>query len=245
MNNKIKGFKWYLPLAFKDSVGQCKFEQGDVIYPTKMEGKNWGENIEEFDFLIQVKSPTRSQSTTNSNLDVFNSNWNSNIIFEKIYPKNPDLNKKIETTQGAFYTFLWKNDESFFNNQQNLKPIITSISTKRIKYDFIKNKIPTDWTGFAIIVDYVNDISLSKRQLVENVLTQNFNVRLEKFEIENSVSLDSENSDFSPTLGLELFLIQSKDITQIQKHLKDVLFKGVKNRFNVNTHGLLIENEIL
>ena len=54
-----------------------------------------------------------------------------------------------------------------------------------------------------------------------------FNIRLEKFEIENSVSLDSKNSDFSPTLGLELFLIQSEDITQIQKHLKDVLFKGV------------------
>jgi len=242
MENRIKGLKWHLPLAFKDSLGQCKFEQGDVIYPKKMEGKNWGENIKEFDFLVQVKSPTRSQSTANSNLDVFNSNWNSSIIFEKIYPKNPDLNRKIETTQGAFYTFLWKNDESVFENKEGLKPIVTSISTKKINYDFIKTKIPTNWTGFAIIVDYVNDISLSKRQLVEDILTQNFNVKSEKLEIKKSISLDNESSNFSPTLGLELFLIESMDVTKITEHLKNVLFKGVKNRFNINTHGLLINN---
>ena len=53
MNDKIKGLKWHLPLAFKDSVGQCKFEQGDVVYPKRLKGKNWGENIEELTFLFK------------------------------------------------------------------------------------------------------------------------------------------------------------------------------------------------
>lgn len=242
MNNKINGFAWHLPLAFKDSVSQCKFEQGDVIYPKKLEGKNWGENIEEFDFLVQVKSPTRSQSTASSNLDVFNSNWSSRMIFEKIYPKNPELNKIIETTQGTFYTFLWKNDESIFDNLNPLKSLVTSISTKDLNYDFIKSKIPFDWTGFAIIVDYVNDISLSKKRQVKSVLSENYNVKIEKITIDNSIIPANEKLVFSPTLGLELFLIESKNAKEIKEHLKEVLFKGVKNKFNINTHGLLIEN---
>lgn len=242
MNNKINGFAWYLPLAFKDSVSQCKFEQGDVIYPKKLEGKNWGEKIEEFDFLIQVKNPTRSQSTANQNINVFNSNWCTKLTFEKIYPKKPDLNETIETTQGAFYTYLWKNDESIFDNLKTLKSLVTSIPSKKINNDFIKSKIPINWTGFALIVDCVNDISLSKERQVKSVLIENYNVKIEKFAIDDSVISNNENSVFSPTLELELFLIETKDIAEIKEHLKKVLFKGVKNKFNINIHGLLIRN---
>jgi hypothetical protein len=35
----IKGFEWFLRPAFKDSVAQCKFEQGDVIYRDEPKGK--------------------------------------------------------------------------------------------------------------------------------------------------------------------------------------------------------------
>jgi len=242
IDNQIKGFKWFLPLAFKDSISQCKFEQGDIIYPKKLKGKNWGENIEEFDFLIQIKSPIRSQSTANDNLDVFSSNWSSKVIFEKIYPKTPELNKTIETTQGQLYMFLWKNDESVLNTKELLEPVTSSISTKNINQEFIKSKTPENCTGFAMITDYVNNISLSKRNLVEKTLKEHYKIKLERYLIEESIILDIFQTNISPTLGLELFLIESKNETEIQEHLKAVLFKGIKNKFNINSHGLFIAN---
>ncbi|MBI2281800.1 MAG: hypothetical protein HYU68_14080 [Bacteroidetes bacterium] len=242
IDNQIKGFKWFLPLAFKDSVAQCKFEQGDVIYPNKLKGKNWGENIEEFDFLIQIKSPSRSQLNANDNLDVFSSNWSSKVVFEKIYPKTPELNKIIETTQGRLYMFLWKNNESVLSTKELLEPVTTSISTKNINQKFINSRTPENYTGFAMITDYVNNISLSKRNLVEKILKEHYKIKIERYSIEESIILDIFQTNISPTLGLELFLIESKNDTEIQEHLKVVLFKGIKNKFNINSHGLFIAN---
>lgn len=242
INNQIKGFKWFLPLAYKDSVAQCKFEQGDVIYPKQLKGKNWSENIEEFIFLIQIKSPTRSNSTTNNNLDVFSSNWNSKVVFEKIYPKTPELNSTIETTQGQLYMFLWKNDESLLNTKELIEPVVSSISTKDINQNFINSKIPENNTGFAMITDFVNNINLSKRSLVENILKEHYKIKLETYTIEESVSLDIFQTNIPPTLGLDLFLIESKNDIEILEHLKTVLFKGVKNKFNINSHGLFLVN---
>ena len=122
MDNIIKGFEWYLPLAFKNSVAQCKFEQGDVIYRHRPKGTIWGEEIKHIDFLVQVKSPTRTNSSAVGDLDVFGSIWNSKIVFEKIYPNNHSRNKTIETTQGKFFSFLWTNDEAVFTSDNLTLP---------------------------------------------------------------------------------------------------------------------------
>lgn len=246
MDNRIKGFEWNIPLAFKDCIAQCKFDHGDVIYKNKSNAKNWGEEKIDIDFLIQVKSPLRASANSNSSdIDVFRANWNSKIVFEKIYPNNSDLNTKIETTQGHFFTYLWKNDETILNSNQILKPVITSISAKQIDSKFIKSKIPDGWHGFAIIMDCVSNLVISKRTLIDNALSEKYTCRSEVYEFDEAVNLNIEEqksySGISPTLSLELFLIQSNNSEEIIEKLKSVLFKGVKNRFNINTHGLLIK----
>lgn len=245
MDNIIKGFEWYLPKAFRDSVAQCKFEQGDVIYRHRPKGLTWGEEIKHIDFLIQVKSPTRATSSTVGELDVFRSNWNSIIVFEKIFPNAPSQNKIIETTQGNFFSFLWKNDEAFLTSNVKREPVLTNISPKHINSDFIKSKIPTNWCGFAIIIDNVSDLIISKRNAINEALTKKYIVRTELFDIKEAVILETIETkpylDICPTLGVELFLIQSDDLEEIQELLKTVLFKGVKNRFNINTHGQLLK----
>lgn len=245
MNNRIKGFEWYLPLAFKDSVAQCKFEQGDVIYPCKPQGKNWGEEIMHIDFFIQVQSPTRTITSTTGDLDVFSSNWNTKIIFEKIYPNNLIANKIIETTQGALFSFLWKNDENLLYDK-NLKPVLYSIRPKHINSDFIKSKIPSDSTGFAIVVDSVSNLINSKRNAIKNILMENFVCDFQLFTSYEAISKgtleENPNSEFSPTLGVELFIIYSQDTIKITEEIKKVLFKGKKDQFSIQTHGLLIKN---
>jgi hypothetical protein len=245
MENIIDGFKWTLSSAYKDSVAQCKFEQGDVIYKTKTTGKNWGEEKKEIDFMVQVKSPTRSINSTNGDMDVFGSNWNTKIVFEKVYPNDLTSNKVIETTQGAFFSFLWKDDEALLS-ANDLKPCLTSIRPKHINSDFIKSKVPTGSTGFAIITDSVSDLLISKKSDVIKVLKESFSYYSKTFTckeaILNSALDEFPNSGFSPTLSVELFVINSQDTNKIIEEIKRVLFKGKKDQFSIQSHGLLITN---
>lgn len=242
MTDKIPGFSWYLPQAFKDTISQCKFEEGDVIYPKRLEEKNWREKAESFEFLIQVKSPSRSQVSGSSQLDVFNSNWKSAVIFEKIYPNNPRLNETIETTQGALYTFLWKNDASVFDQSTELYEIETNVSTKSLNEPLIEQHVLSNTTGFAMVVDHVSDLSQSKKNLVKTALGENFNLKIKKLPIKDCIIENKQDLVFSPTLGIELFLIDSLDTQEIEELIKKELYKGTKNRFNIKTHGLLIPN---
>ena len=246
MDNIIKGFEWYLPLAFKDRIAQCKFEQGDVIYRHRPKGTTWGEKIKHIDFLVQVKSPTRANSSAVGDLDVFGSNWNSKIVFVKIYPNDHSQNKTIETTQGKFFSFLWKNDEAVLTSDILTQPVLTNIPAKLINSDFIKSKIPTNWCGFAIIIDSVSDLIISKRNAINDALAQKYIFETELFDLKDAVILETNDtksySGICPTLGVELFLVQSDNLEEIQELIKNVLFRGVKNRFNINTHGQLFKN---
>lgn len=246
MDNIIKGFEWYLPLAFKDCVAQCKFEEGDIIYRHRPRETTWGEKIKDIDFLIQVKSPTRTNSLKVGDLNVFESNWNSKIVFEKFYPNDYSKNMVIETTQGKFFTFLWTNDETVLLDNTLALPPLTNISAKQINSAFIKSKIPTNWCGFAIVVDSVSDLDILKRNAINNSLASKFILKTELFDLKDSVILETIKPDsysgISPTLGVELFLVESDNLEEIHKLLKDVLFKGVKNRFNINTHGQLLKS---
>lgn len=245
MENKIDGFEWHLPLAYRDSVAQCKFEQGDVIYKRATSGNNWGEEKEGIDFLLQVKSPTRAINNTKGDLDVFSSNWNTKIVFEKIYPNELNANKVIETTQGAFFSYLWKNDENIFNTTV-LKPCLTSVRPKFINSEFIKTKIPIGYTGFAIITDSVSDLLTSKSNDVKKALTESFSCYTKTFNCEEALYVnalnENQNSGFSPTIAIELFIINSQDSIKITEEIKNVLFKGKKDQFSIQTHGILITN---
>lgn len=245
MENNIDGFKWFLSTAFKDSIAQCKFEQGDVIYKNKLSGKNWGEEKIEIDFMLQVKSPTRAINSTKGDLDVFGSNWNTKIVFEKIYPNDLNANEVIETTQGSFFLFLWKDDESLIT-ANNLNPCLTSIRPKYINSEFIKAKTPIGSIGFAIITDSVSDLLISKNNAIKKILKENFNYYTKTFNCKEAIysnAIDeSPNSGFSPTLGVELIIIDSQDAIKITEEIKKVLFKGKKDQFSIQTHGLLITN---
>jgi len=268
MKNKIDGFEWYLPLAYRDSVAQCKFEQGDMIYRHELPDKSWGEQIRDIDFLIQVKSPTRTITTTTEDLDVFDSNWNSKVVFEKLYPNNHNSNKVIETTQGKLFTFLWKNDETVFNDGEHILPALTSGRLRPVKpkpkkndldsddlktigwinVEFITSIVPIGFSGFAILVDTVSNLMTNKRNVVTDILKKEFTYSSKIFDCENAITLDAKQErpslGFIPTLSVELFLFHSKDVNKIKDELKKSLFKQKKERgvFSISNHGLFIEN---
>jgi hypothetical protein len=259
-DTKIKGFEWFLRPAFKDSVAQCKFEQGDVIYRDEPKGKTWGENSVNIDFLIQVKSPTRSNATTNTEFDVFGSNWNSPIKFEKFYPNNPEKNQIIETTQGRFFSYLWKDNQSYLDKETVVYPPITSNRLRPTKpkskanegstvgwinMSFVASRVPVGHSCLAIIVDDVSTLITTKSHSIKAALENSFEVTTNfvspKEAISLSKNLKEQEREFSPTVSVQLFFIRELDLDKITKVLEPVLFKGAI-KFRITAHGILIQN---
>jgi hypothetical protein len=245
MENQIDGFKWYLPHGFKDCLVQCKFEQGDLIFPHKLKGKTWGEDVKDIDYLIQVKSPIKSHTNSSEDFNVFYSNWSSKIIFEKIYPNDNGLNKTIETTQGRFYTFLWKGEEDILNESVEVLPVFIPNTSKYINSKFIKLNIPKNWCGFAIIYDSISDLIISKRTAIKEILEKNFEVDIKSFNSKDAVISDFDKNMFcaiSPTVSVELFLINTTNNNEVDELIKTLLFKGLKDYWKITRHGILIQN---
>ncbi|MFT5053407.1 MAG: hypothetical protein ACI97X_000417 [Oceanospirillaceae bacterium] len=256
----IKGFEWFLRPAFKDSVAQCKFEQGDVIYRDEPKGKTWGETSENIDFLIQVKSPTRSNTSANTEYDVFGSNWNSPIKFEKFHPNSPEKNQVIETTQGRFFSYLWKNNKSCLENETVIYPPITSNRLRPTKpkskasegstvgwinMSFIASSVPVGYSCLAIIVDEVSTLITSKSQAIRTALENSFEITTELVSCSKAISLSKnlkeQEREFSPTVSVQLFFIRELDLNKINQVLEPVLFKGAI-KFRITAHGILIQN---
>ncbi len=245
MKEKIEGFEWFVHQAFKNSVAQCKFEEGAIIYRHPPKGNNWGKEIQHIEYFIQIKSPSRSSINNANDLNGFHKNWNSKVIFQKIYPNEPHKNKEIITSQGKLFTFLWKNLDYCLDDKTIIPPVINSIPTKCIDYYCIKNDIPLNHCAFVIITDSVNNLLISKRRLIHESLLNNFEIYTKRYETEkviNKYELNLwEDNEISPTIGVESFIINSQNIEEIHETLKKVLFKGEKDKFNINVHGLLIQ----
>lgn len=255
----IIGFRWHLPLAFRSSISQCRFEQGDIIYLEKPLGKKWEEEIQFIDYLIQVKSPTRSVVTSQQDdSNIFRSNWDSPVIFEKIHPNNHGLNKTIETTQGKLFSFLWRNDENILENKDSLTPVIISSQIKYSKPQqltksrtigwinklAIINLIPDNCFGFATIYDQSSELSEIKRQKIKSLFEKFTNQPEQLFSCDELITKHTDLKEFpkfSPTLRISLYIADKTHNKEIQSELKKFFYKGEKGRFRIGAHGLLID----
>lgn len=257
--DNIIGFRWHLPLAFRTCISECKFEKGDTIYLDQPKGKNWEENIQKIEFLIQIQSPLRSSTTAQSqDLNIFFSNWNSPVTFEKIYPKNHKLNEVIKTTQGRLFSFLWKNDESVFKEQNILTSIITSAQIRSseplnpiisksigwINEPLIKTHVAESDFGFATIYDQAieaNDLKNSSIRKIFETFSKN---SVKQFSCEQMILMKSEpldNFEFSPSLRVLLYTANKNHRDDIDGELKSLLYKGNKGMYRLSSHGLIIE----
>lgn len=248
MNDIIKGFKWHLPIAFKDCVAQCRFEHGDIIYKNKPVKDSWAELLLTQDYLIQVKSPSRSNITTTTSTDnsVFKNNWYSKVSFEKIYPNIPSQNELIETTQGQLFTFLIKGDEAIFQDFGTLLPLLTNISPKFINTEFIKSKIPKNYCGLAMIVNPASALHTTKKINLKDAFNKKITLTNEVFGLQEALHLEeidlTKHSGIFPGLHIELLLIDSTNTIKVESIIKSALYQGKKDQFKISSHGYFFQN---
>ena len=123
-------FSWAVPLSFGDSLGQCRFERGDIFYDSLKGYETWGEASKHVNYIVQVKQshqpgetpqiavedvegdtiPSEGDSQTTgarTKGSLFEQNWRSTTACQITDLKRKEC-RTITTTQGRLYTLLWK-----------------------------------------------------------------------------------------------------------------------------------------
>lgn len=250
-------FSWALPLAFSDPLGLCRFEEGDMIYNTpKAYLSPWSEALKHVKYGIQVTFPPRAvQKISNEEDDsVFESNWRNLLELDILtFEDNKFKNKKhIKTTQGALYTFLWKEDWQVFEEEKG-QPDIPSRgkALKDMIEDsrefFLKELNSNHNFSEAFIMPYDKSNSLLSGKFF-SILTN-----LKKIKVSVQVLFgrpkNNRKFEFSPTSQFACFVVDSSEKTILHDTVKKLVYKPSKDRktnkdnFRIKAHGILLKQK--
>ena len=247
-NEFFEHFSWAVPLAFSDPLGACRFEEGDVLYDSKVAYEAaWGEAKKKMKYCIQVKSPPRGPRTKSAqdNASVFEDNWVQQVVFDLIeFPS--EKTTSITTTQGRLYSCLRFGELRFDENESDdpnrprlaqdlmkeLKGVVTKIDgLQKVKHYFI---MPFDITNTLLREKYTKIEKSLRREL-----------RFEPVRISLS-DIDPELAgNYTATSEFLCFKIKNGSRAEVEKALKEALYTPAKNkitdvdRFTLSKHGML------
>jgi len=248
--NFFTEFKWAVLHAFGNALASCRFEQGDVLYDTKLAYMDtWSEAEKHVIYSFQVKSPMRGSyaESASSAETTFSTNWSSRVVFD-FYDHRAKTTKIIETTQGRLYSLLWHGDlTNYLSDSFNIPMQASSLlnilpdSSPTIQSNIIKN---SDSCGFFLL-----PFDLTSQQLKEKY--EQLNINLSPFISDHKIIGLKEGGvsdplSFVPTSQIAIFLI-SKQAQQdkVIDAIKKSLYKPAKNKtstkeiFKISSHGFL------
>lgn len=250
------GFSWAVPTAFSDALAKCYFEEGDILYDTKLAYQQWEEATKKIKHIIQVKKQLKavgereeeSGGNTESPETVFLKNWNSKIQIEHTDYGKQQKTTTITTTHGRLYTLLWHGNLLILSQQVPSPPIPVRISQVVKKIEEISCRIADSYKGKTIFVmpcDLTNQLYRDKRDKVRSKLLSRY-----KVDIHELTPKESQLSNWEmicPTILIYCFAIHTNDIEGTKAAIKEALYlkKGKvqppKDTFRLRAHGILIE----
>ena len=220
----FSNFAWGVSHAFAQAVGQCSFQQGDVLHIG--DGKR-----------IQVTYPPRRiPGYIESKKNIFQKNWNSKILLLGI-----DI-VPIETTQGRLYTALWHGDLSILNMDTNNPPIPREARQITKQLDQARQKALEISDGFPVFVmvkDRSNKLSTTK-YLSVYLMLKNY-LSCEPYLIAPCKAGIQDWQTIAPSAEIAFFPVNLLTHQELEIKIKKALYKPNKNTkkqmFNINRHG--------
>lgn len=222
-------FQWAVPNAFSDSLSQCRFERGDILYSNPGGYEQWDKALKRLGFTVQVKSPA-STARTVSEEGVFEDNWKSPVVFTLI-DHALNITEEITTTQGSLYMLLWKGVRNFDSCTPPPLPLTCMSIAKKaesavyeVKKRFSKMEKPNVWLmGY----DPTSSIAHVKYVEVKKRLEKEFSVSERFFTVEE---VGLKGVLCVPTLKFVAFAIDLGASARIADALKEVLYKPPKKK---------------
>ncbi len=249
--DNFSSFSWALPPAFSEPLCYCRFEEGDRLYDThKAYIGTWTESLKHISYGIQIIFPPRAIKNKHDedSESVFVNNWYKTVVFTLTNYKTKET-KEITTAQGKLYSFLWKGDFSYFEEDKEIA--IPTQPLKSIKFlkqseSYFKPAIATlkfrKASFFIMPYDKSNSLLKSKFDKVNIRLSKDFDEKCILFERANRI-FNQHTEEFIPTLQFVCFVIDTDKPINIEESLKKALYKPSRDKktkkdmFSLKKHG--------
>lgn len=240
-------FAWAVPEAFAPAVNAYRFEQGDVLHPSRahyapLEGAIGSEGT-----AIQVRLPARSGRVLPGEFegDRRLANWQSEVELELV-----DLARgRIEvrtTTQGRLLMTLWQGDLDWIDGKHADPPLPRS--ARDLAQVLREGGLPPrpsegeskpEGVRFVFVVDLSSDASRAKATAVEDALEPLGQIERSDRRAAQLGGADPE--PFHPTLVVRELVVRGATAEAAEAALKRVLYAGAGDaeRFQLARHGLL------
>ena len=243
------GFQWAVPKAFSDAVALCQFEEGDMLYDTKVAyDDDWSKAKKAIEYSLQVRHPIRASGGISGKKfgnGVFKNNWFSEIRID--FYKNHKLigEEQILSTQGRLYTALWKGDMSILKNTQQdpLIPLTLQDVTKKLENASPKAKeLSIGPPVFVMARDLSNPVSRDKYSNVLSKLKGHLHNSTKILTPEEAGIIPFEN--IAPTVDIVFFPMDGITANELHDFVKSAVYipskKAKKDMFRISAHGIIV-----
>lgn len=242
----LPGFKWAVPVAFSDAVTQCRFEEGDVLYDTpKAYDGEWGDVNKHIEYSMQVRYPARAAGGVGTNeSNVFSKNWKSEIRVDLYRNLQKTSAGQIETTQGRFYTAIWKGDLTILrlDTDEPRKPVtVQRVTPKLPEASEIARTLSNKFSIFAMARDLSNPISRDKYSKVFVKLKEHL-ASDPQLLCPREAGL-SDWATIAPAIEIAFFVSNGISVEKLHDLVKEAVYvpaKGAtKDTFRLSAHGVI------
>ena len=246
------GFSWAVPTAFADALAACRFEQGDMLYDTRLAyNGTWGEAQQHIKHSIQVQSPMHGYGTK-SDQDtalVFLDNWRMPVVFT-LKDLAAAKSATVQTTQGQLYSLLWKDDLAIIHPDSPLPPApvlaMQILDNLPAAEDYARtNLVAPGQSRIVFLMPY------DRSQVLFRIKFAKVKKSLTRFVVRPSLvppalaGLPSEG-EFAPTVSIACFALERGSPREVEGALKQALYTPVRDRktakdaWRLSRHGHLI-----
>lgn len=243
----FSGFKWAVPRAFSDAVTLCRFEEGDILYDTKMAyNDDWEKASKFMEHSLQVKYPARvSGGATEKGGGLFGSNWSSEVRID-LYKNLEKVGVgQIHTTQGRLYTAIWKGDLSVLEKESEEPPIPLSVQDVTKTLDQTTEKAKELSIGYPVFVmarDLSNPVSREKFSKILAALKKHLHSTPNILTPKKAGLVQFES--VAPTVEIAFFPVNGTSAEELHELVKNAVYVPSKNAkkemFRISAHGIIV-----
>lgn len=252
------GFAWAVPKSFASALSICRFEQGDVLYNSRLAygyGQPWASSAPHVSHSIQVQFPPRHSTPREDDADAsdsgtppnehrprigsFERHWNHSVSFILTDHKSGD-SRLIATTQGRLYSMLRTGDMGWIGIQASDPPLPLQAA------DLLRSlpNSPVIHAGkrpiaFVMPYDHLSALLFQKRLAIQYALSSHYIVSTRM--VKPDVCSLFPGQYYAPTVCIARFEMIGAHAEDVAKILKDALYKptGNSDRFSLSRHGCL------
>jgi len=242
----LEGFSWAVPVAFLDAVGQCRFEEGDMLYDTPQAyDLEWAEARTHIQRSIQVRFPARMAGASDKESgSTFKKNWTSEVRLD-LYEKLKKVRSGHVTTQGRLYSALWRGDISVLDDSTPAPKPPTRLNAvlKQIdRVNGIAKELGMGRPVFVMPLDRANRISLEKLSKVEAQLRKHI---APSVHIVTPTMAGLPNPEtIAPTVAIAFFPISGLSAKELEAAIKAAVYvpskTSTKEVFRLSAHGAVL-----